>query len=187
MTNGKMLAVALAVLLAPASVRADEITIDGTVSLGSSLGLINSGDRKSYAYGGTTRNLALLMKGCPIKMGEIVPCVVKFNADGENVTEIISAAPPFFGGVEINKPGSVFDASVCDQPADVDYRGRPGCKHFDSLMVQVLTMNKAVTKLRWNGQVKYALSQRVTINCQGTSISLASYIGKTFPPGIKNC
>lgn len=187
MTNGKLLAVTLAVLLAPASARADAITVNGTVSLGSSLGLINDGDRKSYAYGGTTRNLDLLMRGCPIKMGETVPCVVKFNANGENVTEIISAAPPSFGGVEVNRPGSVFDAYVCDQPADVDYRGRPGCTHFDGLMVQVLTMNQAVTRLRWNGQIKYALSQRVTINCQGTSISLASYIGKNFPPGIKSC
>ena len=87
----------------------------------------------------------------------------------------------------INKPGSVFAAFVCDQKTNVDYVLKPGCTHFDDLSVQVLAMKASIAKLKWNGQVMYVLSQRVTINCQGTSISLASYLGKNFPPEMKGC
>jgi hypothetical protein len=163
-----------------------EITIDGFISLGSSAGMIYDSEH-DYSYAGNTRNLDVLHKGCPIQMGDEVPCKVRFKADGRSVTEIVSAAAPTFGGVAIDKPGGVFDASVCDQKNKVDYAVHFGCSHFDDLTVQVLAINGDIAKLRWNGQLKYALSQRVTINCHGTSISLASYIGKNFPPGMKGC
>lgn len=177
----------LPVLHSTAWTQSSVVTVDGYITMGSSMGLIVGGQRE-YPYAGNTRNLAVLMKGCPITMGQQVPCVVRFETDGRSAINIISAAPPAPKGDAVNKPGNVFDASVCDHKVDVDYFVvKPGCQHFDSLAVQVLTIDGDVARLKWNGQIKYALAQRVTINCQGTSVSLASYLGKNFPPGMKSC
>jgi hypothetical protein len=186
MRGWTLIAIALAAAVAAPAYADDVVTIDGFVSSGSNMGLISDGSRE-YAYGGTTRNLAALAKACPVRMGELVPCRVTLKAAGGSATEIVSASASPFGGIAINKPGEVSDASVCDHPSAVDYSIRPGCKHFDSLMVQVLSMKNEIAKLSSNGQVKYALSQRVLINCHGTAISLASYVGKNFPPGLKEC
>ncbi len=163
-----------------------EVTIDGFISSGSNLGLIYDGQGE-YSYGGTTRNLAILNEACHVRLGEEAPCKVRFKAQGGSATEIISAGAPPFGGTAVDKPGSVFDASVCNQKAEVDYAIKPGCAHFDALTVQVLAVDGDVAKLLWNGQVKYALSQRVLINCQGTSISFDSYIGRNLLPGMNAC
>jgi len=53
--------------------RANELTIDGFILSGSSLGLIYD-SKHEYSYGGTTRNLAILNKGCPVRMGEVTLC-----------------------------------------------------------------------------------------------------------------
>ena len=140
-----------------------------------------------YLYAGNTRNLDILHKACPVRMGEELPCEVRFKTDGGSVTEIISAATPTFGGTNINKPGAIVDSSLCDQKNEVKYTSHSGCAHFDGLALQVLAVNGDIAKLNWNKKIKYTLSQRVTINCQGTSISLASYVGKNLPPGIKRC
>jgi hypothetical protein len=165
---------------------AKEVTINGQISLGSSLGLIFDG-KSDYTYGGTTRNLRILQNGCPIKMGQIVNCKVRFKANGNSVEAILSAKSPNFGGTQINRPGSIFDAFICDQKSSVSYRANSGCVHFDQAMVQVLNFNKDIAQLKYNGQIMYAFAQRVTINCQGTSVSLPSYIGRNFPPGIQSC
>ena len=163
-----------------------EVAINGEISLGSSLGQIYNG-KVEYTYSGATRNLAALSKACPIRMGETTHCKVRFKETGGTVTEIISARSGETEGIPINKPGSVFDAFVCDGKANVDFDERPGCHHFDELMVQVISMDKDIAKVVWNGQAKYAFSQRTLVNCKGTAISLASYVGRNFPPELKGC
>lgn len=179
--------VGLVLLLLPYGIAtAGEVTVSGKITSGSSLGSIFDGN-KSYEYGGTTRNLAALSKGCPVRMGETAPCIARFiEADGF-ITKMISARQPSFGGRTLDKPGSVFDAFVCDQKDAVGYDAKVGCQHFDELTVEVIAINRDISKIRWNGQEKYVLTQRTIINCHGTSISAASYLGGNFPPGLKRC
>lgn len=165
---------------------AAELSFSGTVSSGSSAGLISNG-AKDYAYDGNTKNLSALLKACPLTMGEIITCKVRFREQNGTVTEILSAKGHSFGGKTVNKPGNVVDAFVCDRAEAVGYDQKVGCQHFDSLTIQVLATKGAVTKLRWNGQEKYTLTQRTLVNCNGTSISVASFLGRSFPPEIKSC
>ena len=184
----KILATAICIALPTAAISAQvtEVTIDGKVSEGSSGGTVYDG-KHDYLFDGTTRNLNILSKGCPANRNGDTPCKVRFTAQGIQIIAIVSATPPTFGGIAINRPGSVFDAGVCDQASAVGFGVAPGCQHFDNLSVQVLTMNQSVAQIRWNGQLRYVLSQRVNINCHGTEISIASYLGKNFPPGMKSC
>ncbi len=183
----KKLAVATTLLASAATPAVSgTVSIDGEISMGSSLGLIYN-SKAEYTYSGATRNLAILGKACPVHMGETTRCKVRFKETRGQVTEIIAAKSGETAGVPVHKPGSVFDAFVCDSKDSVAFDQRPGCRHFDELMVQVIAMDKDVAKVVWNGQVKYAFSQRTLVNCKGTAISLASYIGRNFPPDLKGC
>lgn len=56
-------------LLLGSPLHANEITISGLVSSGSNMGSIFD-DRVAYTYDGATKNLAMLGKNCPVKMGD---------------------------------------------------------------------------------------------------------------------
>ena len=169
-----------------ADAKAREVKIAGFVSLGSNAGLIFD-KKREFAYSGMTKNLSILAKGCPTSMGQLASCVANFEATGRTITRIISANAPPFGGISINRPGNVTDAYVCEQEANVDYEAKIGCQHFDELSIQILAIKAAVAKVKWNGNVRFTLSQRLTVNCDGTAVSLNSFIGKNFPPGMKKC
>ena len=148
-------AVAAAIAFTASLSRANEveITIDGLISLGSTAGMIYDRDHE-YLYAGNTRNLDILHKACPVRMGEELPCEVRFKTDGGSVTEIISAATPTFGGTTINKPGAIVNSSLCDQKNEVKYTSHSGCAHFDDLALQVLAVNGDIAKLNWNKKIK---------------------------------
>lgn len=67
-----------------------DITVEGNVSLGSSMGVI-AADTRSFIYSSSTRGLSILRLGCPVKMGEVLKCRVQFLAVGDQVAEILSA------------------------------------------------------------------------------------------------
>jgi hypothetical protein len=96
-------------------------------------------------------------------MGQTVRCKVRFEADSTFAKRIISANSGEPAGKTVDRPGSVFGANICADRSNVDYEQKPGCQHVD------------------------AFSQRTLVNCRGTSISLASFIGRNFPPGVRSC
>lgn len=88
-------------------------------------------------------------------------------------------------GKTIDKLGSIFDAFVCDQPDQVDFEFRPGCRHLDNVPVFIVSLDRDILQLRWNGFTKYAFAQRAVIKCHGADVSITSYLGGDFPPGVK--
>ena len=88
----------------------------------------------------------------------------------------------------VNKPASLFDTELCGNASAVE-KSAPdnGCRHVDELQVELVSFAGPVAMVRTNGMIRFAPSQRVLINCHGTSVTLSSYISGRLPPGLKKC
>ena len=146
------------------------------VTMGSGMGVV-SADNKGYTYAfGVTRGIRLLTEGCGVRMGaEGFPCIVKFRESKGSITEILSAKRPRFEGRIVGLAGSIFDTSLCPSQAALD-ADSPSCQYKSSLEVYVEKANAGEAQLRVNGEILYAVTQRVVLNCKGTRLSLRSFL-----------
>ena len=71
----------------------------------------------SYFINVMTNNASTLFDACPSNDGDVFPCIVDFEHNGDIVTKVISARKPQFDGVDINQAGSMVEGGkLCTSP-----------------------------------------------------------------------
>ena len=100
---------------------------------------------------------------------------------------LLVAAMSAWAVTTIDRPGSVSDGFLCESERAVGFDPKPGCQHYNEVPVHVLAVIEDRVIVVLNGQARFALAARVLISCWGTLISVASFVLRKFPPGMKSC
>lgn len=148
---------------------AAKITVDGKVTVGSSMGEI-SNDTEGYPYARTTKNLEILIKACPVSMGDEVRCVVTFEEKNGSITKIISARRP--------TSSDITNSPVIQQSNNSTVSRRPQWK--DAFSRRSYQLGMTISKFRatpypdqkeWPGSYPVCSDEKSRVSSLSSSIS----------------